>query len=186
MILRRLLARLRREERGMVLVETAFALSVLSFTTLAGVEIGRFVLLTQKLDRAAASVADMAAQGSTISVGDLNNLFSAAGEIVKPFALSGDGTVIVSSVSKNGTNPAKLDWQRSGGGSLSVGSAIGVAGGVASLPGDLIVRAGEEIIVAEVYYNFTPWLAPDVAPAAQLYHRAFFRPRQGPLTTLLP
>jgi Flp pilus assembly protein TadG len=84
MILRRLLARLRREERGMVLVETAFALSVLSFTTLAGVEIGRFVLLTQKLDRAAASVADMAAQGSTISVGDLNNLFSAAGEIVKP------------------------------------------------------------------------------------------------------
>jgi hypothetical protein len=45
----------------------------------------------------------------------------------------------------------------------------------------LIVRAGEEIIVAEVYYNFTPWLAPDVAPAAQLYHCASFDTfRQAP------
>ena len=48
------------------------------------------------------------------------------------------------------------------------------------------MRPGEEVIVAEVYYNFTPWLAPQVAPATQLYHRAFYRPRQGPLTTLLP
>ena len=89
-------------------------------------------------------------------------------------------------VSAAGANPPKVDWQRAGGGTISVGSAVGVAGGTATLPAELTVRPGEEVIVAEVYYNFTPWLAPDVAPAAQLYHRAFFRPRQGPLTTLQP
>jgi len=184
--MRRLLSRLLRNARGLVFAETAISLSLLSVTTLTGVEIGRYVLLTQKLDRVAASVADIAAQSQVISVPDLNNLFAAANEIIKPFSLDGTGTVIVSSVSATGANPPKVDWQLAGAGTISVGSAIGVAGDVATLPPDFTVRSGEEVIVAEVYYNFTPWLAPQVVPATQLYHRAFFRPRQGPLSTLLP
>jgi hypothetical protein len=179
-------ARLLRDTRGAVYAETAVSLLVLSLTTLAGVEIGRYVLLSQKLDRVVASVADIASQGQTISVADLNNLFAAAIDILKPFSLDGFGTVIISSVSATGTNPPVVDWQRAGGSSLSVGSAIGAAGGNATLPPDLIIRDGEEVIVAEVYYNFSPWLAPEVAPATQLYNRAFYRPRQGPLTTLQP
>ena len=92
------LTRLLRNTRGLILAETAISLSVLSVTTLAGVEIGRYVLLTQKLDRVAASVADIAAQSQSISVADLDNLFSAATEIIKPFSLAGTGMVIVSSV----------------------------------------------------------------------------------------
>jgi Flp pilus assembly protein TadG len=178
--------RLMHDASGVVYVETAVSLLILSLTILAGIEIGRYVLLAQKIDRAVASVADIAAQGQTISVADLNNLFSAAIDILKPFSLEGVGTVIVSSVSTTGANPPVVDWQRAGGSTLSIGSAIGVAGGTATLPAELTVRAGEEVIVAEVYYNFTPWLAPEVAPAAQLYNRAFYRPRQGPLTTLQP
>ena len=178
--------RLMRDARGAVYAETAVSLLVLSLTTLAGVEIGRYVLLIQKLDRAVASVADIAAQGQTISVNDLDNMFSAAIDIMKPFTLDGVGTVIVSSVSKTGVAAPKVDWQRAGGSTLSIGSAIGFTGGNATLPPELTVRAGEEVIVAEVYYNFTPWLAPEIAPATQLYNRAFYRPRQGPLTTLQP
>src|SRR5262245_46467887 len=96
----RLLSRLRREERGLVLAETAVALSVLCFTMLAGVEIGRYVLLAQKLDRVASSVADMTSQGTTVSVNDLNNMFAAAAEIAKPFDLPEVGLVIISSISK--------------------------------------------------------------------------------------
>jgi hypothetical protein len=175
-----------RDRRGLVFAEAAISLSVLSLTTLGGVEIGRYVLLTQKLDRVAASAADLASQGQTVSVSDLNNIYSATSEILKPFSLNGTGTVIVSSVSATGTNPPVVDWQQVGGGTISVGSAIGTAGGNATLPPELAIRPGEEVIVAEVYYNFTPWLAPNVAPATQLYHRAFFRPRQGLLTTLQP
>jgi Flp pilus assembly protein TadG len=182
----RFLSRILRDTRGLVFAETAISLSVLSFTTLAGVEIGRYVLLTQKLDRVASSTADITAQGMTVSVADLDNIFAAATEIIKPFTLSGTGTVIISSVSATGANPPVVDWQRAGGGDVSIGSAIGVAGGNATLPADITVRPSEEVIVAEVYYNFTPWVAPQVAPATQLYHRSFYRPRQGPLTTLLP
>jgi Flp pilus assembly protein TadG len=175
-----------RDSGGSVYAETAVSLLVLSLTTLAGVEIGRYVLLKQKLDRAVASVADVAAQGQTISVADLDNLYAAAVDILKPFTLDGVGTVIVSSVSTTGANPPKVDWQRAGGSDISVGSAIGAEGQNATLPAELTVRSGEEVIVAEVYYNFTPWLAPWVASPGQIYNRAFYRPRQGPLTTLQP
>jgi Flp pilus assembly protein TadG len=182
----RFFARLVNDTRGLVFAETAISLSVLSFTILAGLEVGRYVLLTQKLDRAVSSVADITAQGTSVSVADLDNVFAAATEIIKPFSFSGTGTVIISSVSATGANPPVVDWQRAGGGSISIGSVIGIAGGNATLPADITVRSGEEVIVSEIYYNFTPWLAPQVAPATQLYHRAFYRPRQGPLTTLLP
>jgi Flp pilus assembly protein TadG len=182
----RLLERFRRDASGMVLAETAVAMTILTFTTLAGIEIGRYVLLIQKLDRVAAATADLTAQGSSISVADLNNLFAAAGEIIKPFSLTATGTVIVSSVSAVGANPPRVDWQRVGAGGLSVPSAVGATGANAVLPADFVVRSGEEVIVSEVYYDFTPWLAPNVAPPVRLYNRAFFRPRQGSLTTLLP
>ena len=182
----RLPARMLHDARGMVMAEAAVSLSVLAVILLGGLEIGRYVLLTQKLDRVAATVADVAAEGQTISVSDIDNLFAASNDILKPFSLGAAGAVIVSSVSATGANPPKVDWQQSGGGTLSVGSAIGVAGGDADLPPDLTVRSGEEVIVGEVYYNFTPWLAPQVVPARQLYHRAFYRPRQGSLTTLQP
>jgi Flp pilus assembly protein TadG len=181
-----LIERFLRDTRGLVFAEAAVSLSVLSVTLLGGLEMGRYVLLTQKLDRVAATVADVAAQGQTISVADIDNLFAAANDILKPFSLGPAGAVIVSSVSATGANPAKVDWQREGGGTLDVSSAIGSSGNTATMPPDFTVRPGEEVIVGEVYYNFTPWLAPDVVATRQLYHRAFYRPRQGPLTTLQP
>jgi Flp pilus assembly protein TadG len=185
-VIAQLFTRFRRDRRGLAFAETAIALSVLSMTTLAGVEIGRYVLLTQKLDRISATLADLAAQGDSISMADLDNLFAAAEEIIKPFSLDGVGAVILSSVSRDGANPAQVDWQRAGGADLSVGSTIGTEGSLAVLPEDFTLRPSDEVIVAEIYYDFTPWIAAQVAPATRLYHRSFFRPRQGLLTVLQP
>ncbi len=93
------------------------------------------------------------------------------------------GTVILSSVSLKG-GVARLKWQRRGGGKLTAASRIGVAGGVATLPAGMVLRTGDTLIIAEVWFEFAPVLYPQVAPAARLYHSAFFRPRLGSLNAL--
>ena len=54
------------------------------------------------------------------------------------------------------------------------------------MPAGLTVIDGETVIVAEVMFDYTPWLYDAVIGATQLYHTSFFRPRLGTLTTVDP
>jgi Flp pilus assembly protein TadG len=184
-ILQGWLARLATDRTGSIFIETAIALSFLSTLIVGGIEAARYVLLAQKLERVVSTAADLASAGQTISTSDIDQIFAAGREIAQPFDLSANGTVIVSSVSASGGTPPRVDWQRAGAGNLSVGSAIGVAGGIANLPQGFTVRDGEEVIVAEVYYAFEPFIAPDIIGPSQLYRVSFFRPRFAPLTALV-
>ena len=172
-----------RSRRGAILPEFAAAMPVLVLMLLGGMEISRYVLLHQKLDRVAASMGDLVAQAEEITAADLDNLFDAAGFVAAPFTMGANGIVVISSVGLVGTQP-KVSWQRAGGGSLSASSDIGTTGAVATLPDGLSVAAGTTLIVAEVFYAYTPWILGGVTAPATLYHRAFFRPRFGSLETL--
>ena len=182
-MIRHLLCRLCGDRRGALVAEFAATMPVLGLLLLAGVEVGRLALVNQKLDRVATSMADLVAQAETLTGTELNSLFASTGHVAWPFDLANEGIVIVSSVSDNSGTP-RINWQRTGGGGLPAGSAIGVEGGVATLPDGMVVRANETIIVAEVYFDFEPVFVGAIAPAQRLYHRAFFRPRLGTLTTL--
>ena len=80
-----------------------------------------------------------------------------------------------------------MNWQRSVGGGLTATSQIGTTeGGPANLPGGLTVIDGETIIVAERFYNYTPWIYAALVQQSNIYHTAFFRPRLGSLITISP
>lgn len=175
--------RLLRAQRGAILPEFAAAMPVLALLLLGGMEISRYVLLHQKLDRVAATMGDLVAQAETITTADIDNLFNAAGYVASPFTMGSNGVVVISGVGLV-TAQTKVNWQRSGGGSLAASSDIGVAGANATLPDGLVVREGETLIVAEVFYAYTPWILGGVTTPSTLYHRAFFRPRYGSLETL--
>lgn len=181
-----ILRRLRDERRGSLLAETAITLSVLVFVTLAGIEIGRYTLLHQKLERIAASVGDLIAQAKTLSDTDINNVFAAIEEVAKPFEMGANGVVIITSVSASEGSGPIVNWQRIGGGTMGGGSEVGEPDGAALLPDGLSVDDGDTVIVAEVRYTYTPWLYPGVINSNDLYHTAFFRPRQGTLTQITP
>lgn len=185
--IRRLVRRFRKDCGGALLIEMAFAMPVLATLTMGGLEVARYVLLHQKLDRVASSIADLVSQAETISVADLNNIFDAAGYVAKPFDLPAGGTVVVTSVSNPaGSDPPKVNWQKSGAGSIPATSQVGAVGGAPSLPAGFTVADGQSIIVAEVFYGYTPWILGGITGASQIYHRALFRPRYGGLTTLFP
>jgi len=176
-----------RDHRGSLLVETAMMISVLSMVSLGGLELARYTLLHQKLERIAASIGDLVAQPATISNADVVNIFDAIEEVAKPFEMGPNGRVIVSSIGDTGGSGPILNWQRAGGGGLSATSQIGTtAGAAANLPAGLTIVPGETIIVAEVFFNYTPWIYDGLVQNSSIYHTAFFRPRLGSLTTITP
>ena len=177
--------KLARDRRGMVLQETAIILPILILLMLGGYDIARFAFLQQKLSRMVMSTSDMVAQGATISIPEIDTIFSASSTMVQPFPAGSSQIMIVSSVSKTGNAAPKVDWQRSGGGTLAgQTSKLGAAAANATLPSGFLVRAGENAIVTEIYYKFTPVFLPDLILPTTLYHRAIYRPRQSSLTTL--
>lgn len=178
------LKRLSRDRRGSILAEFALSFPVLVLLILGGVEIGRYILLQQKLEGIAVGIADLVSQAETLTVAEVDDLFAAVDHIARPFSLGSDGLVIVSSVSASNGNPPQVNWQRTGGGTGSATSAIGAPGEAATLPAGFVVRDGETVIVGEVYYSFSPFFGQSILPSSELYNRAMFRPRFGALTSL--
>lgn len=172
-----------RDDRGGVLIEVAFIMPLMVTVTLGGVELSRFVLLHQKMERVAATVADLASQAQTMSQNDIDNIMAAVEHVASPFEMATDGVVIISDVGVTGGTDPVVNWQETGAGSLSATSHLGTAGSVATLPTGFVIANDDDVIVAEVFYNYEPVIIGGVTGPALIYQRSFYRPRLGSLTT---
>lgn len=185
-MIRRLLESLRRDRRGSLAVEVAMTVPVLATLLLGGVEMTRYVLLNQKLERASATMADLVSQARMAHAAELSTLFIAAEQTVEPFDLADKGRIIISSIAKSSGTPVRVVWQRAFG-SGSGSSAFGVEGGAAALPVGFQVLNGENVIVGEAFFDFVPLFGGDmfgVLDARTLYAASMMRPRFGSLTVL--
>ena len=183
--MRFMLREFRGERRGSVYIETAFALPVLIFMVMGSIELGRYLLLNQKLQNAAMSIADLAARDDTLSTAQLDDLFNAVNLVVSPFDFATDGKAIVSGVSAAVDDAPEVYWQRSGAGALGVASEIGAVGDAAVIDPRLPVRADETIIAAEIFFDFKPFFGLIMGPT-RVRHISYVRPRLGTLQALTP
>ncbi|MDH3662383.1 MAG: pilus assembly protein [Alphaproteobacteria bacterium] len=174
----------RRGEGGNTVVEFALALPVLLMILLASAELGRFVLLNQKVDRVAVTMSDLVARVETISETEIDDIFNAAGHVAEPFDLTGQGRVVISSVINADGGGPTIAWQRAGGGSYITASEVGTEGGAADLADDFTVREGETAIISEVFFDFEPFLSEMIVSPRVIYRRAHHRPRLGTLDTV--
>lgn len=172
--------------RGNVAVEFGLIVPVLLLMMLAAAELARYIILHQKMDRVAVTMADLVARAETISQSELDDIFVSAGEVARPFPIADRGLVIISSVTNPDGTGAEVAWQRSGGGSFSATSQIGTEGTAATLPGTFDVREGETAIISEVFFDFEPFLSELVVGPQTLYRHAFHRPRLGTLEEIGP
>lgn len=184
--MRNLLRRLSSDRRGGLIAEFAAAMPVLVLLLLGGVEVSRFALLNQKMDRLATAMGDLVAQAETLTAAELDQLFLAAEHVASPFDVQAKGLIIITSASipagQAAGSPVIVNWQRKTGDVVAT-STVGAVGAQAQLPVGL-APLNQTVITAEVFYEFTPLLVGALVPAQRIYHRAFFRPRVGALTTL--
>jgi hypothetical protein len=171
------------DDEGAAVVELALTLPLLLLLFFGGFELTRFILITHKLEKAAYTVSDVVAQQTSVTMSQLEQIMSAASEVMKPYEIGDRGTIVLSSVYQNGSDLPTVQWQYAGGGTLTHGSNIGVVGGPAALPGGLTLNDKDNIIVTEVFYTFEPLFPGWEIGPSNLYKYAIFKPRLGALTT---
>lgn len=170
-------------QRGSATVELALALPVLTALLLSGLEAARLVLINQKLECTAATMADLVTRAEAVAEADLADMFAAAGYAMTPFDLAAGGRVIVSSISATGGAAPAISWQRAfgaGGGA----SAFGIQGAGALLPAGFAVRDGENVIVAEAFFDFSALFTAGLINDVTLQSQVLMRPRFGALSVL--
>lgn len=179
---------------GTAMIEFGLVLPLLMMMLLGTIEISRFAVLNQKIDKIANSMADFVTQGTTVSDANLTSFANTASEIMSPYTYS--GTIVFSSVAYVTVSPTGacstvgavcITWQKKKLGALA--SHIGSQGSSPTLPAGYTVASGQDVIAVEAIYNYTPFvpmtgvLIPNLAPH-QIYKIAIYKPRQGLLSTL--
>lgn len=175
---------------GNVLVETAVVLPIF-LTMLAGVlDIGRLLLTVQKMDRAAATYADLVAREESVTTASLSQAYKAVEHVAAPNDFATDGVAFVTSVRNNG-GTLETVWQYDEGGLTGKSSQVGSPGSAPNLPTGFTLNDGDSAIVGEVYYHWTPIFFPEYITdllsskpdwdtsigGFELYYYHYFRPR---------
>lgn len=187
-----------RDERGFAASEFALWLPIMLLIILGCFEATRYILIHQKLDRAATQVADLVGQSEGMTTAQLTAVYDAAIEQMKPYDLNTQGRIIVSSVVRPTGQPnPQVAWQRSYGPSIG-SSSIGAEGAFAALPNNFSLADSEDVVAAEVLYQYQPIffgvlagmqnlsgepLFGEIFQASTFRHEAWARPRGANLTT---
>ena len=151
---------------------------------LVGIEFTRYMLIVQKVERTSATIADLVSQSEGMSEAEMTSLFSATEYVMDPYELASVGTVIVSSISADGSAPARINWQRFYGG--AGGSLFGNENEIADLPDGFVVRDGESMVASETFYDYEPMIFQEVLEGHTIYRWSVFRPRFSRLDTIAP
>jgi hypothetical protein len=182
----------RMNQEGLAYIEFAMIAPFLIALLMGTIEMTRFILITQKVEKTSVTIADVVSQASTIKTTELNNIITAANQVMSPYSFGPKGYVIISSVTQTGnytlSNPPLVNWQyKSAGatGSWIKPSKIGVVGTAATLPGGLTLDDKDNIIIAEVFYNYSPIVTSGTELGnVTLYKLGLYKPRLGSLSIL--
>ena len=170
--------------RGIAAVEFALTLPIWVSLLLGAGDGCYFLMVNEKADRIAYSVTDIVTQYQAITKANLNDILLAASQLMNPFPFNTNGVVIVTSVFQPSTGAPVIEWQYNGGGTLTKSSQIGTTGGTATLPNGLALNANDNVIISEVYYNFSPlFLSSNLFNSGTVYRVAVYKPRLSPLVT---
>ncbi len=182
-ILYKFLKKLFTAEQGLAAVEFALALPLLIVITFGSIEVVRYVIIVQKIEKVSLTLSDLVAQSETITTADLNQIIVAAKEVMSPYNFDTDGYAIISSVTKTGIYPPVVNWQYKSSGTTRT-SAIGSSGSNATIPSGFTMIDGDTVIITEVFFNYTPMLSGIIYNSSQIYNYSIYKPRLGNLKTL--
>lgn len=170
---------------GLALIEFAFTLPLLILLLFGSIEVARYIIITQRVDRATYAFGEVVTENhltNSLAGAYMSNLLGAMSVILYPYATSTNYVEFISDVSYSVTaGHPMVSWQCTGGG-LAEPSKIGSTGGVAnlsSIPGNFILGAGDEVVITETYFQFAPItnIVSFLVNLPPLYRVAVFVPR---------
>ncbi|MDR3376468.1 MAG: pilus assembly protein [Ancalomicrobiaceae bacterium] len=177
---RGLLARFRRNQRGVSAVEFALLLPLMLTIYIGGAELGQAISIYRKVGQTAFSLADLVSQVSNLTTSDMNNVLAAATAVMSPYPTSGT-TMIVSSLCYSSAGKLTVDWSVANSGLAWTAGAAPPS--TVSVPNNILVK-GTNTIVAYVTYTYDTGFAPFLKDATgstliNLSDVAYLRPRMS-------
>ena len=187
-----------RDTRGTAALELTLLAPLFISLLLGFYEIHQYLRTLSVVERTAFSIGDMVAQRSSLrdndSPNDSGNIgvyWEAAAVSAEPLDMKANGMVVNTVLNDAGGARPKTAWQRQASGSQGWKSgAVSQLNAAQPLPPGFPFYAGDNTVVVEVMYTFTPFealalfLPRDQLPSTELYRRVYFRPRFQNLDTL--
>ena len=171
--------RFARDRRGVAVVEFAFIAPVLIFFYFGMAETCQLLMAQRRVSHAAAALADLVTQDTTISSGEVEQLFEAACTIMKPFPIATRYRIRLTAAEFDAVdNRVEVRWSEDNG-----------FGFAALAPDTPIVVAtpleanGDGVIIAEVQYQLVSPIQYFLPGTTNLSHKAEMRPRRSPSVT---
>lgn len=177
------LFRLAKNNSGVAAVEFALTVPILLVLFVGGFELTRYVLLFQKVSKTSSTMSDLISRLPSATEAEIENSYNAVQHLMEPYYDEADVKVVISSISNDGEDDL-ISWQRCGGGSLVAQSRLGRQGDAVVLPEGFDLDENENTIVAEVFYSFSPVVAPNTVGAQEIYKIRFTKPRLGALVDI--
>ena len=190
--MRRLLANLRRDTRGLALIEFAFAAPIFLTLVLTGLELSNLALAHLRVSQMAMTVADNAGRVSSgIDEANVYEVFAGAEVIAKGLDFAPNGRMVLSSLEDNGEKGNKagqvITWQRCWGGDTTVNPAYGKEGdgasdaslknGLGAGSSKITALDGTAVMFVEVTYQYQPLVSTGFFTAPTIRYESAFNVR---------
>jgi Flp pilus assembly protein TadG len=173
--LRQRLADCARDERAVSAVEFALLLPVMVMLYLGGVEVSQGLTIDRKVTLVARTVADLAAQVSSIASDDMTNILNASTSVLSPYSTN-NVKVTVSQICIDSNNKATVNW------SSGKNTSAHTKGSVITLPTALNI-ANSALIWGEVSYDYKPVIGYVITGTMTLTDQIYMRPRLSDAVT---
>ena len=192
-----------RNTRGTQAIEFVIVAPIFLILILGVVEVGRYILVQQKVSKTAYAINDIVSQFRDVDKQTVNDLFILARDTMHPFTIDGTDRVngIIISATNNVPPPpdnndlppgTRITWQIAN--KQGMTSQIGAEGAAPNFKGvtdsGFDLDLGEGAFVVEVSYTYNPVFAPStfmnyLTGARELNHNSIIRYRKGGLIPIL-
>lgn len=159
------------DERGVSAIEFAFIAPILILFYFGMAETCQLLMAKRRISHAGAAVADLVSQSRSPTVkSDLDDKLLAAQSIVFPFPTTSLRIQLTSVTARNPTpgGAPMVDWSYPAGGRAKDSTFV------VGTP----LNAGENVIVAEVTYDYSSSIGYFIPAAKRITHKAELRPRK--------
>ena len=170
----RLLARLAgraRDDAGMAAVEFSLILPILVLLWIGGVEVTQALSVDRRLNNLASALGDLAARSKIVTYDDVAAIFTIAPGAMFPYSSTGI-QMRITAVDMNGAGTATVAWSRASGTTPYAANAP-----MNSLVPATLRVADTQVIMAEVFHNYTPAVGYVITGTLNLNDRMYFVPR---------
>ena len=164
---------LRQDRRGVSAVEFALVAPILILMFFGLTELAQAMTADRRLAHAASAIGDLVAQDTSVSSSDLTDVFSAASTILAPYPTT-TLSLRVSSITGDASGNPKVVWSKAQG----TGMSKLTAGSTATLPTGLVTTAGDNVIMSEATYTYTPLIGYVIKSSKNFTEKFYLRPRQ--------